>query len=296
LNSRAILALLLWLAVIAGWTRSHFRSDDISHIHSLKATYPESAPANCRQVSVISSGGGVGLTVRYMTNTAAIAHWSWRSGSRPVYPEPQPPPRQSTVAIRIPTRPTTSPRDVKMPLDVGGELKPAAAAPVGGASFTSGGLSLAPPLPHATGREGSPMSNGFALGGNSAPLPNPTPAPPPPGPGSVGNYIKVGAGTLSVNFFTSISFPTPTHPPGALAQFLHAYAYRFDSVGNSGTVVILPYWMLALTTTLLLAVFSRLTFRAHRRHRRLSRGLCIDCGYDLRESPQRCPECGASAA
>jgi hypothetical protein len=43
-----------------------------------------------------------------------------------------------------------------------------------------------------------------------------------------------------------------------------------------------------VATTRLLA-----TLRARRRSRR---GLCACCGYDLRGSPDRCPECGAAAA
>jgi hypothetical protein len=57
-------------------------------------------------------------------------------------------------------------------------------------------------------------------------------------------------------------------------------------------IVRLPYWFVAGAGALLpaLALRSRL-----RRSRRQRRGLCVHCGYDLRGSPDRCPECGAVA-
>jgi hypothetical protein len=51
----------------------------------------------------------------------------------------------------------------------------------------------------------------------------------------------------------------------------------------------------ALAATLPVTWFARVGF-AWRHRRRLLHGLCITCGYDLRASPERCPECGRAAS
>ncbi len=50
-----------------------------------------------------------------------------------------------------------------------------------------------------------------------------------------------------------------------------------------------PFWLIAL----LLAVYPMfLAFRKRYAARRSIHGLCHSCGYDLRATPDRCPECG----
>ena len=45
-----------------------------------------------------------------------------------------------------------------------------------------------------------------------------------------------------------------------------------------------------------LALISLATHRQRRNAFRIRHGLCTHCGYDLRASPNRCPECGAYCA
>ena len=103
------------------------------------------------------------------------------------------------------------------------------------------------------------------------------------------------------------SFTTRPRPPGpavspftdegsprAVQWFGLDYLARDQSRPVWGAVsfrrVVVPLWLVTLVSGLppLIAVARRI-----RRARRRPRGLCPDCGYDLRATPGRCPECGA---
>ena len=63
------------------------------------------------------------------------------------------------------------------------------------------------------------------------------------------------------------------------------YEQAFD---RTGYVVGLPYWFICLITALAPAA----CLAARLRRKRHPPGLCPKCHYDLRATPERCPECG----
>jgi hypothetical protein len=80
---------------------------------------------------------------------------------------------------------------------------------------------------------------------------------------------------------------------GQLLGFAYFKNARADSFlyTSSSSAVFVPYWPLFVLTGLgpLLWLRARVRLRARRRRRQ-----CLSCGYDLRASPDRCPECGTS--
>ena len=60
-------------------------------------------------------------------------------------------------------------------------------------------------------------------------------------------------------------------------------------------VISIPYWMIVIVLVIPLTVIGVRRKRSRRRAERVSLGLCPACGYDLRASPERCPECGTPA-
>jgi len=85
-----------------------------------------------------------------------------------------------------------------------------------------------------------------------------------------------GEGYLGFTFATSQSAVIPALPTSQLV-----YA-------------ILPHWAIAIP--LVCWILYRLFGPAAERQRRLRKGQCVNCGYDLRASEGRCPECGAEIA
>jgi hypothetical protein len=66
---------------------------------------------------------------------------------------------------------------------------------------------------------------------------------------------------------------------------------RLGSLHAQGFV---PFWSIAAVTLLLPLAWVTLRLRSRVRRRRLrDQGFCPACGYDLRATPERCPECGA---
>jgi hypothetical protein len=61
-------------------------------------------------------------------------------------------------------------------------------------------------------------------------------------------------------------------------------------------VLIFPYWCALLTLTIPAVGLVWMSLTARRRDLRNREGRCVACGYDLRATPDRCPECGATPA
>jgi hypothetical protein len=73
---------------------------------------------------------------------------------------------------------------------------------------------------------------------------------------------------------------------------LMGIAYQGDTFGYGppyhSRLVVIPFWMLFATFALLAILTTRTLFK----RRWTGANICSSCGYDLRATPDRCPECG----
>jgi hypothetical protein len=80
------------------------------------------------------------------------------------------------------------------------------------------------------------------------------------------------------------------HDTGRVRGPLIAGTAGFAFRRERGFVVGVPYWVVCPALVVLPA------WRWARRRRSAAPGLCSQCGYDLRATPHRCPECGHTPA
>lgn len=93
---------------------------------------------------------------------------------------------------------------------------------------------------------------------------------------------------------TTWSGPVPEPRPAILTRWelpgLRRQGGTFRGVRYEQIVV--SYWLLIAVSAALGLLWAARRLRARRTHHRP--GVCPSCGYDLRATPDRCPECGAT--
>jgi hypothetical protein len=106
--------------------------------------------------------------------------------------------------------------------------------------------------------------------------------------------LTPGPGSPQQGRFTWLTYP---HPPLGPTNRHTAFSFlgfemhsRMVSASANLVAVIWPCWAVVLSTLLLPARWLQLRWIARRK--RIA-GMCMNCGYDLRATPERCPECGS---
>ena len=89
----------------------------------------------------------------------------------------------------------------------------------------------------------------------------------------------------NVGIYTNLDDRGRSTRPGALRV-------RVGRENGDGWMWTVGYWKIALLSLVVPAYRLRLWMRAPQ-HATI--GLCPTCGYDLRATPERCPECGTLA-
>jgi hypothetical protein len=78
----------------------------------------------------------------------------------------------------------------------------------------------------------------------------------------------------------------------SVGHFVMHGTYKTDWTNRVTWAMTVPHWLVALMFLIPPGIALRRRLKARKRQRMVAQGKCPHCRYDLRESGERCPECG----
>jgi predicted Zn-ribbon and HTH transcriptional regulator len=106
--------------------------------------------------------------------------------------------------------------------------------------------------------------------------------------------VDVCAGYGSIYIFQIDKIATPSAGRSRPRLSTSLLGFQTMEAGNQRWLKV-PYWSVIFLAATPSLIWARSQSRAYIRARRVRADRCASCGYDLRASPDRCPECGAPA-